>query len=145
MDWHLVIYEMKAHTRVCSYDRAGYGWSNPGPAKAPRTAEQIVREMEILLDVAEDYVWEGDEMGREGGRKLLLAGHSMAGFQMRVFQDRNPDLVHAMLFADAVNPDFVDGVGFGNRYGGPWKWKRESPLTHSRSRRAGSPPIRSTS
>ena len=25
MDWHLVMYEMKKHTRVCSYDRAGYG------------------------------------------------------------------------------------------------------------------------
>ena len=35
---------------------------------------------------------------------------------MRIFQDRNPSLVSAILFADAVNPDYVDGVGFGNRF-----------------------------
>ena len=71
---------MKAHTRVCSYDRAGYGWSNPGPALAPRTSEQITRELETLMGVAEDYIWQNDPVGRAGGRKLLLCGHSMAGF-----------------------------------------------------------------
>ena len=38
LDWSLVFHEMKSHTRVCSYDRAGYGWSEQGPL--PRTAIQ---------------------------------------------------------------------------------------------------------
>ena len=109
MDWGLVRGPMSDFTRVCSYDRAGYGWSDQGPE--PRTSEQIARETERLLEVAEDYVWEG-----KGRSKLLLAGHSMAGFQMRIFQDRNKDLVGGILFADAVNPDYVPGAGFGNRF-----------------------------
>jgi len=52
------------------------------------------------MDVAEDYIWEGDAAGREGGRKLLLSGHSMAGFQMRVFQDRNPAIGEALTEGD---------------------------------------------
>jgi pimeloyl-ACP methyl ester carboxylesterase len=116
LDWHLVHHKMKDHTRVCSYDRSGYGWSNPGPRGASRTAEQIVRELEKLLEAAEDYVWKDDAVGRAGGRKIALCGHSMAGFQMRIFQDRNPELVQSILFADAVNPDYVKGAGFGNRY-----------------------------
>eukprot|EP00520_Triparma_pacifica_P010167 CAMPEP_0118649694 /NCGR_PEP_ID=MMETSP0785-20121206/9838_1 /TAXON_ID=91992 /ORGANISM="Bolidomonas pacifica, Strain CCMP 1866" /LENGTH=435 /DNA_ID=CAMNT_0006541995 /DNA_START=430 /DNA_END=1734 /DNA_ORIENTATION=- len=109
MDWSLVRGPMASYTRVCSYDRAGYGWSDQGPE--PRTSEQIARETELLLKAAEEYVWDG-----KGRSKLLLAGHSMAGFQMRIFQDRNPELVGAILFADAVNPDFVPGAGFGNRF-----------------------------
>jgi hypothetical protein len=35
---------------------------------------------------------------------------------MRIFQDRNPALVSGIVFADAVNPDFIEGVGFGNRF-----------------------------
>ncbi|GMH60588.1 hypothetical protein TrRE_jg12571, partial [Triparma retinervis] len=109
MDWGLVRGPMSGLTRVCSYDRAGYGWSDQGPE--PRTSEQIARETERLLEVAEEYVWEGN-----GRSKIILAGHSMAGFQMRIFQDRNKDLVGGILFADAVNPDFVKGAGFGNRF-----------------------------
>jgi len=76
MDWSLVHGEMREYTRVCSYDRAGYGWSDQGPE--PRTSEQIARETELLLTAADDYVWEGS-----GRSKIILAGHSMAGFQMR--------------------------------------------------------------
>ena len=31
IDWALVQPEVAKTTRVCSYDRAGYGWSDPGP------------------------------------------------------------------------------------------------------------------
>ena len=111
LDWSLPFYELKAYTRVCAYDRAGYGWSDRGPL--PRTSEQMMRETELMLDEAESYVW--GEGGR-GDRKMLLVGHSMAGFQMRIFQDRNPELVSGIVFADAVNPDFIDAPGFGNRF-----------------------------
>ena len=47
LNWCLVQPEVAKFTRVCSYDRAGSGWSDPGPA--PRTSAQIVRELHTLL------------------------------------------------------------------------------------------------
>ena len=48
--WDLVQPDVAKSTRVCSYDRAGYGWSTPGPM--PRTSEQIARELQALLTAA---------------------------------------------------------------------------------------------
>src|SRR6266550_4677749 len=44
IDWALVQPAMAKATRVCSYDRAGYGWSDPGPAWD--TAERGARALE---------------------------------------------------------------------------------------------------
>jgi pimeloyl-ACP methyl ester carboxylesterase len=71
------------------------------------------------MERARDYIWEGGEKDGEGKavmQKLVLVGHSMAGLNMRVFQDRNRELVHGIVFADPVNPDFIEGPGFGNRF-----------------------------
>jgi len=46
-EWREVLSQQ---TRVCSYDRAGHGWSEP--RKGPRDAETIVRELHWLLDQA---------------------------------------------------------------------------------------------
>src|SRR3979411_2605221 len=48
--WRKVQPELAQITRVCSYDRAGHGWSEP--RKGPRDAETIVRELHSLLDKA---------------------------------------------------------------------------------------------
>lgn len=63
-------------TRVCKYDRAGYGWSEPGPA--PRTGERIVDELEVLLD-------EAAEPG-----PYVLAGHSFGALTMPLFAQAIP-------------------------------------------------------
>ncbi|MCX6539753.1 MAG: alpha/beta hydrolase [Acidobacteria bacterium] len=55
---------------MCSYDRAGYGWS--GPAIEPRTSLQIARELKALLNMA----------GEKG--PYVLVGHSFGGFNIRV-------------------------------------------------------------
>src|SRR5262245_18520359 len=39
LDWSLVQPEVAKFTRVCTYDRAGYAWSDSGPK--PRTLRQI--------------------------------------------------------------------------------------------------------
>ena len=110
LDWQVVRPILSSQTRVCSYDRAGYGWSEPGPL--PRTSEQLMRETEYLIDSAGEYIWRNSTK-RE---PMVLAGHSMAGFNMRIFTQRNPDLVKAIYFADPVNPDFVLYPKFGGRY-----------------------------
>jgi pimeloyl-ACP methyl ester carboxylesterase len=42
-DWMLVQSQVARFTRVCTYDRAGHTWSNPGPT--PRTLAQINLEL----------------------------------------------------------------------------------------------------
>src|SRR5271170_4669415 len=50
ISWRLVQSEIAKFARVCSYDRAGYGWSDPGPM--PRTSTQIAKELHTLLQNA---------------------------------------------------------------------------------------------
>lgn len=71
MSWSLVQPELARLTHVCSYDRAGFGWSEAGPL--PRTAGRIARELRTLLD-------------RAGiPPPFLLVGHSFGGLVVQVF------------------------------------------------------------
>jgi pimeloyl-ACP methyl ester carboxylesterase len=66
-------------TRACTYDRAGFGWSDPGPL--PRTANRVADELHQLLrcaDVPPPYV---------------LVGHSYGGLVMRLFAARHPGAI----------------------------------------------------
>ena len=51
MSWAKVQEQVSNHTRVCSYDRAGMGWSEEGPK--PRTFMRIADELHALLQTAE--------------------------------------------------------------------------------------------
>jgi pimeloyl-ACP methyl ester carboxylesterase len=82
--------EVAKTTRVCTYDRAGMGWSEPGPM--PRTAEHIAEELHSLLQRA----------GVPG--PYVLAGHSMGGLTMRVFADRYAADVAGLVLIDSMNP-----------------------------------------
>src|SRR6185369_10411833 len=48
VEWSLVQPGVGRFARVCSYDRAGDGWSDIGPN--PRTFRQIVYELHTLLE-----------------------------------------------------------------------------------------------
>src|SRR5437773_7780752 len=71
LGWSFVQPEVARFTRVCSYDRGGMGYSDPGPS--PRTARRIVHELAQLLDRA----------GISG--PLVLVGASTGGLFLRVF------------------------------------------------------------
>jgi len=71
VDWSLVQPEVARFARVCSYDRAGMGWSELGPR--PRTERQIVWELHTLLAKAGE------------GPPYLLVGHSWGGILARAF------------------------------------------------------------
>ena len=47
LDWYSVQPEIARFTRVCSYDRAGYGWSDPNPR--PRVPSVMAEELHTLL------------------------------------------------------------------------------------------------
>ena len=70
-DWDSVFPAVAHFTRVVSYDRAGYGKSEPGPA--PRSQEQLAKELHTLLHnagIMPPYV---------------LVGHSLGGANIRAF------------------------------------------------------------
>ena len=64
-DWILVQPEVEQSTRVCTYDRAGYGWSDPGPL--PRDSREVASELHTLLS----------RSGTKGD--IILVGHSQGG------------------------------------------------------------------
>jgi pimeloyl-ACP methyl ester carboxylesterase len=91
LDWVLVQPEVAKFTRVCSYDRAGYGWSDVSPVS--RTSLQIAQELKSLLDAA--------------GEKspFVLVGHSFGGYNIRVFTGQYPNQVAGLVLVDASHPD----------------------------------------
>lgn len=89
--WSLVQPKIAQFARVCSYDRAGYGWSDAG--RFPRTSREIARELHALLingHVAPPYV---------------LVGHSFGGFNIRLFNQMYPNQVAGVVFVDASQED----------------------------------------
>ena len=89
--WNLVQPEIAKFTRVCSYDRAGYGSSGAGPM--PRTSAEIAKELHALL-----------EAGRESG-PYVLVGHSFGGFNVRVYNQEYPNDVVGLVLVDASHED----------------------------------------
>ena len=91
LEWSRVQPEVAKTTRVCSYDRAGFGWSDLGPA--PRTAGQIANELHRLLQVAQVPA------------PYVLAGHSIGGLYIRQYASTNPKDVAGMVLVDATHED----------------------------------------
>jgi hypothetical protein len=90
-DWANVQPEVAKTTRVCTYDRAGTGWSEPGPE--PRDPQQIARELHTLLGNA-----------RIDG-PYVLVGQSFGGLFVRMYAARFPQEVEGMVLVDASHPD----------------------------------------
>lgn len=90
-DWGLVQPAVAQFTRVCSYDRAGMGYSDPGPS--PRTARRIASELAELL--------------ARGGviEPVVLVGASIAGFDVRVFASDHPERAAGLVLVDASHED----------------------------------------
>jgi pimeloyl-ACP methyl ester carboxylesterase len=79
--------EVARSTRICTYDRAGMGWSEPSPE--PRTAREFAKELHTLLANA-------NEPG-----PYLLVGHSLGGYTMRVYAHDYPAEVSGLVLIDA--------------------------------------------
>jgi pimeloyl-ACP methyl ester carboxylesterase len=88
--WGKVQPALSRATRVCSYDRAGFGWS--APQHGPRDAAHIANQLHQLLRQA-------DIKG-----PLVLMGHSAGGIYIRAYATQYPDDVAGLMFVDASSP-----------------------------------------
>lgn len=99
-NWVWIQPRVSAATRVCSYDRPGYGWSDP--SDTPRDAETVGRELDALLKSA----------GEKG--PFIVVGHSLGGAYARMFAAQQRDNVVGLVLVDATSPSLVatmDEVG----------------------------------
>jgi pimeloyl-ACP methyl ester carboxylesterase len=90
-NWAWVQPEVAKVAPVVAYDRAGLGWSDPGPK--PRDAAQSARELRTALE----------HLGIAG--PFVLAGHSYGGLAVRSFAALYPDEVAGMVLVDGSHPD----------------------------------------
>ena len=89
--WRKVQPQIATFTRVCSYDRAGLGYSETSPF--PRTSRVFAEELKRLLindRIPPPYV---------------LVGHSLGGANIRVYANQNPSSIAGMVLVDSVHPD----------------------------------------
>jgi len=92
--WRSVQPEIAKFTQVCSYDRAGLGYSDP--SSQPRTSSVIAAELHDLLQAA-------------GVRTpYVLVGHSMGGYDVRLYLNLYRGDVAGMVLVDASHPDQED-------------------------------------
>lgn len=95
--WHEVQDQLAAKSRVCTYDRAGYGRSEPGPL--PRHSRQAASELKRLLEKG----------GVEG--PYVLVGHSLGGLNAQVFAGAYPELVAGLVLVDPPPLGFIAPTG----------------------------------
>ncbi|HET7143644.1 MAG TPA: alpha/beta hydrolase [Anaerolineales bacterium] len=81
-------------TRICTYDRAGYGWSDSSPN--PRTAAQMAAELHQLL------------VNAKIDPPYILVGQSLGGLTVRMFASQYPDEVLGMVLVDAGHEDQLE-------------------------------------
>jgi pimeloyl-ACP methyl ester carboxylesterase len=92
--WLLVEQRVTQFARVCWYDRAGYGWSDPGPP--PRAAADEARDLHALLKTA------------GLGPPYILVGHSLGGYNIRTYNGLFPGEVVGFVLVDSSHEDQWD-------------------------------------
>lgn len=91
LGWMKVQPQVAQFSRVCSYDRAGYGWSEPGPM--PRTVPRMANELKALLDAS----------GEKG--PYVMAAASLGGPIVRLYTKLYPNDVAGLILVDASHED----------------------------------------
>src|SRR5215210_2814868 len=89
--WAQVQQAVARFTRVCAYDRAGRGKSDPAPK--PRTSEDMVADLHTLL--ANAYL----------PGPYILVGNSLGGFNARLYAHKYPGEVAGLVLVDSMHPD----------------------------------------
>lgn len=105
--WKRVQPSVSRFTRTVAYDRAGIGFSPPGPK--PRDARQIASELHTALQNAHIVP------------PYVLVGHSFGGPFIRVFAGMYPNEVAGMVLVDPTQEEAIEWVRARHN----WHDKRE--------------------
>jgi pimeloyl-ACP methyl ester carboxylesterase len=92
--WYWVQNQLAEHTRVCAYDRAGLGWSEP--VSTPRDPVTIVGELHTLLEAADVQP------------PYIMAGHSYGAILARVYATEYPQEVTGLALVDSYTVGIVE-------------------------------------
>lgn len=84
--WWRVQPMIAARQRVCAYDRAGYGFSDPGPM--PRDVDAEVADLHALVEAAGI------------AKPLILVGHSLGSHIVRRYDERYGESVAALVLVE---------------------------------------------
>jgi len=109
--WRTVQPQMARTTRVCSYDRAGYGASDE--ATDSRDIEALAGDLAVVAKAV------------GSGKPVVLVGHSLGGPIVRQFAYHHPEMVAGLVLVDpsgdhqierfsAINPDFLKAQAMSN-------------------------------
>ena len=93
LGWTCVFREIQQSTRIIMHDRAGLGASDPAPG--PRASADMVADLRAVLTAA------------RARPPYVLVGHSVGGFNVRLFAGRHPEEVAGMVLVDSSHPDQV--------------------------------------
>ncbi len=96
MDWAIIQPKIAELTEVCSYDRAGLGWSDKGPL--PRDSKHFVQELHTLLQNA----------GVEP--PYVMVGQSLGGVNVRMYASEYPEEVVGMVLVDSSHEYQIDAL-----------------------------------
>ena len=91
--WYKIAQTLSNNVRTCLYDRAGYGWSDPG--RGERTTATIVHELNLLINKAEIP------------GPFVLVGHSFGGFTARYLAAKFPKNVVGLVLVDSSHPEQI--------------------------------------
>ncbi len=94
LSWLTLQQDLAKLTRTCVYDRAGLGWSDAGDM--PRTSTQLVDELHTLLINADVQA------------PVVLMGHSLGGYNARLYFERYPEAVAGMILLESAHEDQWD-------------------------------------
>ncbi len=110
-DRYGVLQDVAQFTTACGYDRAGMGYSDPGPT--PRSSARIASELAEL--VRRSDLW----------RPLVLVGRSMGGLYVRSYATAHESDIAGVVPVDTSHEDQAEKI----RRRGVWR-------RHSRVRAA---------
>lgn len=91
MEWLDIQHTIGKSTRTCTYDRAGYGWSDEGPG--PRNVELLADELHELLNKAKVEP------------PYVMIGHSFGGYVIQYFAETHTDEVVGMVLVESSHPE----------------------------------------
>jgi pimeloyl-ACP methyl ester carboxylesterase len=118
-NWAWVEANVSRATRVCSFDRAGEGWSGGNPVR--QDGHQLAADLHALLRVA------------HVPGPYVLAGHSVGGPYALVYAAQYPSQVAGVALIDSATPYQFDLPDYPSFYS---MWKRASALLPSAARTA---------